>query len=214
MRVCGGGLLVSYNASWRRRRGAKGSKRSLKSAPGLEPSSQRRQQQTPCAAVGRHRSRTPRASRGHSCAPLSAPSQRSHAIRSDAPTTRRARRSRRQRMPSSSARPGDATVCVEPGDEIPAQLEASRGAAATGRRQRDDRRASWATATWALAQHKTSTSTRRRPGRCTAQPCRSWWHARRRGDELAVCSGDRLAALTHFARRGCSASASSPGTPT
>ena len=91
----------------------------------------------------------------------------------------------------------DATVCVEPGDEIP-KLEAPRGDgcwvavnATVG--------AKWATGYLGACASQDFDIKAATPWtlHCAAvASCR--WHARRRGDELAVCSGDRLAALTHF----------------
>ena len=91
----------------------------------------------------------------------------------------------------------DATVCVEPGDEIP-KLEASRGDgcwvavnATIG--------AKWATGYLGACAAQDVDINAATPWtlHCAAvASCR--WHARRRGDELAVCSGDRLSALTHF----------------
>ena len=89
----------------------------------------------------------------------------------------------------------DATVCVEPGDEIP-QLEAPRvdGCwvavnATIG--------AKWATGYLGACAAQDVDINAATPWTlhcATVASCR--WHARRRGDELAVCS-DRLAALTH-----------------
>ena len=83
----------------------------------------------------------------------------------------------------------DATVCVEPGDEIP-QLEAPRGDgcwvavnATIG--------AKWATGYLGACAAQDVDINAATPWtlHCAAvASCR--WHARRRGDELAVCSGD------------------------
>ena len=91
----------------------------------------------------------------------------------------------------------DATVCVEPGDLIP-KLEAPRGDgcwvavnATIG--------AKWATGYLGACASQDFDIKAATPWtlHCAAvSSCR--WHARRRGDELAVCSGNRLAALTHF----------------
>ena len=91
----------------------------------------------------------------------------------------------------------DATVCVEPGDLIP-KLEAPRGDgcwvavnATIG--------AKWATGYLGACAAQDVDINAATPWtlHCAAvSSCR--WHARRRGDELAVCSDNRLAALTHF----------------
>ena len=83
----------------------------------------------------------------------------------------------------------DATVCVEPGDEIP-KLEAPRGDgcwvavnATIG--------AKWATGYLGACAAQDVDINAATPWtlHCAAvSSCR--WHARRRGDELAVCSGD------------------------
>ena len=83
----------------------------------------------------------------------------------------------------------DSTICVEPGDTIP-QLEASRGDGCwvavnvtIG--------AKWATGYLGACASQFDDINAATPWtlHCAAvSSCR--WHARRRGDELAVCSGD------------------------
>ena len=99
----------------------------------------------------------------------------------------------------------DATVCVEPGDGIP-KLEAPRGDdcwvavnSTVGAKWAAGYLGACASQDFDDANDAPLTINAATPWtlHCAAvSSCR--WHARRRGDELAVCSGGRLASVTHF----------------